>query len=379
MQNNEKFTGKTAEFQQNGMNINMHSENSSYQNSSSQSNSSFYSSASELSRDLSNSMGKIGQAISHNLSEPIKRQMIEKKLRSYGDDQIVLGTFGSVGSLILFLVSIYSESPLIGSLVSAVALLISGTVVTIGLGKKKQGKRFVNYWKILGNSKQFSMEKLANISSESTQTLYRDMDAMLHLGVFKKGFLDRQNGTLVLDNVEEYIQHYSAPVVVDVPNNAALPPVEEHTFLQEIRQINGEINNPKLSQQIDQIGMITGKIVDFQEKNKNKDRELHSFFSYYLPTTLKILRSYAQLEKQNIEGDNISKSKAQIETMMDKVVEGFEKQLDQLFQKDTMDIATDISVLEQMFEKDGLSASPLRLEHSAPVKPDENLDITLKL
>ena len=40
---------------------------------------------------------------------------------------------------------------------------------------------------------------------------------------------------------------------------------------------------------------------------------------------------------------------------MDKVVDGFEKQLDRLFEVDTMDITADVEVLERMLEKDGLS------------------------
>jgi len=40
---------------------------------------------------------------------------------------------------------------------------------------------------------------------------------------------------------------------------------------------------------------------------------------------------------------------------MDKVVEGFETQLDVLFQGDAMDITTDVEVLERMLRKDGLS------------------------
>lgn len=39
---------------------------------------------------------------------------------------------------------------------------------------------------------------------------------------------------------------------------------------------------------------------------------------------------------------------------MDKVVDGFEKQLDKLFQDDAMDSRTDVEVLERMLEKDGL-------------------------
>ena len=52
-----------------------------------------------------------------------------------------------------------------------------------------------------------------------------------------------------------------------------------------------------------------------------------------------------------------------IEGMMDKVVEGFEKQLDQLFQGDALDITTDVEVLERMLSKDGLSSQDgIRLE-----------------
>ena len=46
---------------------------------------------------------------------------------------------------------------------------------------------------------------------------------------------------------------------------------------------------------------------------------------------------------------------ARIESMMDKVVEGFEKQLDLLFQGDAIDITADVAVLERMLANDGLS------------------------
>ena len=122
--------------------------------------------------------------------------------------------------------------------------------------------------------------------------------------------------------------------------------------------MNDDIDNPKLSAQIDRIGVITAKIFDYQKSHPEKSPQLHSFLSYYLPTTLKILRAYAQLEDQEVSGENISSAMKRIEDMMEKVVEGFEKQLDQLFQGDVLDITTDVAVLEQMMAKDGLSSSP---------------------
>ena len=77
--------------------------------------------------------------------------------------------------------------------------------------------------------------------------------------------------------------------------------------------------------------------------------------NYYLPTTLKILNAYAELENQGVEGENITATKQRIEGMMDMVVEGFERQLDKLFAGDMMDIAADITVMEQMMQGDGLA------------------------
>ncbi|MCI9119028.1 MAG: hypothetical protein HFF32_05120, partial [Flavonifractor sp.] len=128
-----------------------------------------------------------------------------------------------------------------------------------------------------------------------------------------------------------------------------------NAILAEIKAVNDAIDNEKMSAQIDRIGVITAKILDYQKTHPEKAAQLHSFLSYYLPTTLKILRAYAQMEAQGIEGENIRSAKGRIEGMMDKVVEGFEKQLDRLFQNDAMDITTDVEVLERMLEKDGLS------------------------
>ena len=130
---------------------------------------------------------------------------------------------------------------------------------------------------------------------------------------------------------------------------------EENAVLAEIRAVNDSIEDAALSAQIDRIGVITAKIFEYQKSHPERSAQLHAFLSYYLPTTLKILRAYAQLE--GVEGENIAAAMSRIEGMMGKVVEGFEKQLDQLFQGDAMDITTDVAVLEQMLQKDGLSSS----------------------
>ena len=91
------------------------------------------------------------------------------------------------------------------------------------------------------------------------------------------------------------------------------------------------------------------------EERPEKAGQLRSFMNYYLPQTLKILENYSKLEAQGIEGENIAEAKQKIEAMMDKVVDGYETQLDKLFADDVLDISADLKVMESMLEKDGLT------------------------
>ena len=76
--------------------------------------------------------------------------------------------------------------------------------------------------------------------------------------------------------------------------------------------------------------------------------------TYYLPTTLKLLESYSEIERVGVAGDNMKSAKENIEKTLDLLCEAFKKLLDQLYESDNMDISSDIDVLEKMMKKDGL-------------------------
>ena len=218
-----------------------------------------------------------------------------------------------------------------------------------GLRRRKQAHRYRSYLAMIGQRKVISVSSLSAATGSSAAKVRDDLEDMLDEGLFPAGYLDYGGDRLVLsgEGLEE-----EPPKQEEPPKEA---PREEDAILAEIRAVNDAVDNPKLSQQIDRIGVITAKILEYQRNRPEKAPQLHSFLSYYLPTTLKILRAYSQLEDQEVSGENITSAMERIEGMMDKVVEGFEKQLDLLFQGDAMDITTDVEVLERMLAKDGLS------------------------
>ena len=244
-----------------------------------------------------------------------------------------------------------------GSLLGFLSLGI--ILLATGGQRNKKAKRFRKYLALIGKRDSIAISSLAQAMPVSYQTACDDLQDMLDEGYIPTGYLDMASGRLILS--DEGLGD-EVPQEVDVEEEYEVQMAEEEaviddSFLDEIKQINDDIADEQMSRKIDRIGEITAKILEYQRKNPGKAGQLRSFLSYYLPTTLKILRAYAQMEAQGIEGENIRSAKNRIEGMMDKVVEGFEKQLDKLFQDDAMDITTDVEVLERMLDKDGLSDS----------------------
>ena len=227
-----------------------------------------------------------------------------------------------------------------------------------GLRKGRRLKRYRQYLSLIGKRKSISVTTLAEATGFAPRKIREDLQDMLDDGIFPLGYLDLGSDRLFL--TDDGIQDRPR----EEPEKAPEPPREverAEAVLTEIRSLNDAIADPEMSRKIDRIGEITGNIFAYLREKPDKEGKLRSFLSYYLPTTLKILGSYAQLEAQGVEGENISAAKERIEGMMDKVVEGFEQQLDRLFQDDAMDITSDVAVLERMLEKDGLGSSGMTL------------------
>ena len=248
-----------------------------------------------------------------------------------------------------FLSALAMMSPVVGFFGGGLAMAWAG------VQRSKKAKRFRKYLALIGRRESISITTLAQAMPISVHKACDDLQDMLDSGILETGYLDMSTGRLILSD-EGLQEEAPAPEPEEeAPEEEPLDMTDDDAVLSAIRQLNDDIDDEVMSRKIDRIGEITGKIFAYQKQNPSRAGQLRSFLSYYLPTTLKILKAYARMEEQGVEGENIRSAKARIEGMMDKVVEGFEKQLDKLFQDDAMDIATDVQVLERMLEKDGLS------------------------
>ena len=126
-------------------------------------------------------------------------------------------------------------------------------------------------------------------------------------------------------------------------------------ILHNIRRANDEIADPELSAKINRLEEISAKIFRIVEEDPKRKKEIATFLDYYLPTTQKLLDAYGDFEAAGVEGENLREAKKRIEQIMDAVVAGFERQLDQLYHSDAMDINSEVQVMETMLKRDGSS------------------------
>lgn len=238
--------------------------------------------------------------------------------------------------------------PMCGFFAGGVAMLVAGQRM------KRRSARIARYLAVMGERGYISVEELCTVTGKSRKKIESDLDYMVEKGLLGAGaYLDSGRG----------IFFRSADAFADYANATAkrenVTPKEANEgyagALRAIRSANDRIADPVLSEKIDHLETVAGKIFREVEEHPEKQQQAATFLNYYLPTTLKLLDSYAKFEEAGIEGENLSRAQERIEETMDALIKGFDKQLDDLYRNEAMDIDSDIRVMENMLRRDTAS------------------------
>lgn len=125
--------------------------------------------------------------------------------------------------------------------------------------------------------------------------------------------------------------------------------------ISEMKRLDEAIEDEKISRDIRRLETVCQSIFDQVKADPSKLPQIRRFMDYYLPTTLKLLNAYDRMGAAGVSGENIDGTKGRIDAMMDTIVSAFDKQMDALFADEALDIATDITVMENLLRQEGLS------------------------
>lgn len=148
--------------------------------------------------------------------------------------------------------------------------------------------------------------------------------------------------------------------------------------IAEMKRLDESIEDAAVSADIVRLQQVSEKIFARVKEEPAKLPQIRRFMDYYLPTTLKLLNAYDRASSAGISGENVDATKAKVSGMMKTIVTAFEKQLDALYGTEALDISTDITVLENMMAREGLTGGDVlhKTAQENPVTdPDPSLDI----
>jgi 5-bromo-4-chloroindolyl phosphate hydrolysis protein len=135
---------------------------------------------------------------------------------------------------------------------------------------------------------------------------------------------------------------------------------EGETAVAEMRRLQAAIADAGVKAKIAALIEITDKIFRDVLDDPAEDRQIKRFADFYLPTTMKLLIAYDRFGKSGAAGENISQTLARIDSALDAILESYRRQFDALFKNQALDIETDITVLEAMLKKEGLTGADFK-------------------
>lgn len=290
---------------------------------------------------------------------------------------------------LVFCIASLPESPgalWILRMVFGLLTLASGMITGVGIKAIRQVGRFKNYCRRIAGREYCNISEIGNSSGKSIKFVTKDLEKMIAKGWFRQGHMDGGKKCLILSNraYEEYLQietrrqqsKAEEPVKTEeqaqentrnqeTKNEKLTPEVQKiieqgDAFIKKIHECNEAIPGEEISAKISRMEMLVDRIFDRVEENPQSVSDIRKLMEYYLPTTIKLLEAYEQLDRQPVDGENIQTAKREIEATLDTLNTAFEKLLDDLFQDTMWDVSSDISVLNTMLAQEGLKEDEMK-------------------
>lgn len=340
-----------------------------------------------VSETLGRAADEIDQAVGRAAGywQQRKRPMPEPLYRKTKGVSLKGGFFTAAGVLIGFggflLAVFWGIRTGLAPLTVASLVLMCGGWLLFGLSRKlmKRIRHFREYNKIIGEREYCNVEELAEGTGLPEKKVKKDLLWMLGKGWYLQGQMSKDGACLITSRrmyeqyrrleeerrmreeeaAEDRNREKAARAQEEEKRQSLSPEVQKvleegDAYVKKIRACNDAIPGVEISEKIARLELLTDRIFDRVELNPGSVSDIRKLMEYYLPTAIKLLEAYEELDAQPVAGENILSSKAEIEATLDTLNVAFEKILDSLFQDTAWDVSSDISVLNTVLAQEGL-------------------------
>lgn len=268
----------------------------------------------------------------------------------------------------------------------SVCTVLFGSMAAVGTRMLRQLKRFRMYVEKLEGKDYCNLDELSVRTGKKEKFLIKDLKRMIEKGWFVQGHMDEQNTCLMTsdkaygeyrelmrrqeeqkrtqdmkkekaDAERRMREKEKAEKYGEMDSQIQGVIAAGNEYIRKIRACNDAIPGEAVSAKIYRMEILTRRIFERVEQDPDAVSDIRKMMEYYLPTAVKLLEAYRELDAQPVQGENILSSKKEIEDTLDTLNTAFEKLLDDLFQETAWDVSADISVLRTMLKQEGLTDS----------------------
>lgn len=304
------------------------------------------------------------QSVSNSISkalapEPPHPVYSPKKIKKIKKEATNIRNFGIFITAIGVILALGDIGDLEELMVGIAFLLIGGWTWWNQKQKLNRIDRFYLYANALKNNEFLTIEQLAQLAAQNKESTETDIRSMISHGLFEQVYFDASHH-VVYKNYSAY-QKSSLPPTPKEENAENAYPKEIQDFMEQmnayrnhILSLSNQIKDTDIDQECKKMVIILTNMETYVTNHFDVLPKTNRMMKYYLPTAIKLLGNYQELEAGHIHLGTNDTTIQDIERALNQLNEGILNIYQDMCQDASMDIHADISVLESMLQQDGL-------------------------
>ena len=260
----------------------------------------------------------------------------------------------------------------LGIVGSALALVTAGFgwMTACGSAWVKAGKQLGQFADLADTTdyhKGLSVRMLADLVHQNRKKMLKKLQKYIRKG-WLNGWLDEKTETLYL-TAEDYRAAQEARAAVQAePEPKAEPQAEPQEtplnlettrrFAKVLAQEQQLMQDAQGVEELAHMQKTTEAICDWLEAHPESLPKARRFAEYYIPTTLKLLHTYNDVQGQ--KGDNAESIRRDITGILHTLNQAYDNLYDNLLSDVALDVSSEIAALQGMLANDGLTGEGLR-------------------
>ena len=268
-----------------------------------------------------------------------------------------------------FMNTAYNALGIVGSVLALVTAGF-GWMTACGSAWLKAGKQLGQFADLADTTdyhKGLSVRMLADLVHQNRKKMLKKLQKYIRKG-WLNGWLDEKTETLYL-TAEDYRAAQEARAAVQAePEPKAEPQAEPQEtpinlettrrFAKVLAQEQQLMQDAQGVEELAHMQKTTEAICDWLDAHPESLPKARRFAEYYIPTTLKLLHTYNDVQGQ--KGDNAESIRRDIAGILHTLNQAYDNLYDNLLSDVALDVSSEIAALQGMLANDGLTGEELR-------------------